>query len=153
MISGVFVPALQHLFTYKPPSPSTQLVLAGKCLSVCGDYTTAACLGYPVGFWWRFLVALAERFSSGPEYLSIPLGTSGRVHNCKIVFSYRNKVYGELACDRIGLSKKWWEGAGKSMNSFSTNWNLHSAVLVGRIRSGSSEVNTSVQTIIGNVEQ
>lgn len=113
VISGVFVPALRHLFTYRSPSASKRLVLVGKCLAECGDYATAAQFDYPNGFWWRFLVNLAELFSSGPDYLSAPLGTSGRVHDCKIVFSYRNRLHGVLGVRRDRLHRKMVGGGGK----------------------------------------
>lgn len=150
VISGDFVPALQHLFTYKPPTASARLVLSGKCLAACGDYATATRLGYPDGFWWKFLLHLAELFGGGPHNLSVPLGTSDGVHDCKAMFSYHNRLHGLLVCDEIGSSQKWWRGAEKSLSSLVKAWGLDSAVLVGRTIVGELTGDASIEPIVGH---
>jgi hypothetical protein len=51
VISGAFVPALHHMVRcYEPPELSASLKLNAKRLVTCGDYATAAYLGYPNEF-------------------------------------------------------------------------------------------------------
>lgn len=58
-ISGVFVPAIEHLSHYTAPQKSRGLTISGKCLVSLEDYATAAAFGYPDGFWWNFLLKLS----------------------------------------------------------------------------------------------
>jgi hypothetical protein len=150
VINGVFVPALRHLFTYEVPHRSKRLVLAGKCLAACGDYAVAADIGYPDGFWWEFLISIAELFGNGPHNISVSLGPGDGVSGATGVFNYQNHLHGVLMYDEIGPSQNKWSEARTTFDSFVQAWGwLESAVLVGQTLTVELRKDVEVKPIVG----
>lgn len=132
VISGAYVPALYHLLEkYEVPGRCGKLTNA-KCLAMCQDYVDAACLGYPDGFWWQFLLRLSEKLGAEPG-----IDPTSRVHSdvpfdCKFIFASEGATYGVIACDEINCAAEWFKGALESADKFSATHELSRVVLVGR---------------------
>lgn len=133
VISGAFVPALHHILRYyEPPKASPSLNLRAKCLATCGDYATAAYFGYPNGFWWQLLVAVAEGLGTAPETSIIPIRVNDVVHDAKIVFACKGRRYGLVLCDKLDPNSRWVREAGESAKKFATDRLLDRTVFVTR---------------------
>jgi hypothetical protein len=137
VISGIYVPALFHLLEeYRRPTRRDRLPLTARCLSACGGYAEATLLGYPNGFWWRFLRSLSERIGAGPSQAYAYVNTAGTVHDCKFVYQMGGKNFGVVTCEDVYMNRKWLTGARKSIEECLVQHKLSGAVLVGRIVHG-----------------
>jgi hypothetical protein len=136
VISGAYVPALRHLLEKYtvPPKRRGQLKLNAKLLDTCKDYVDAACLGYPDGFWWQFLLRLGETLRAEPSLDPTSRPSSEAVFDCKFIFTSDEGTYGVVACDEIKAATKWLEGAAESCDKFSMAHALSCTVLVGKIQ-------------------
>jgi hypothetical protein len=124
VIEGVYVPALHHLFRYETPHKSEHLLLIAHCLLACGGYVEASYIGYPDGFWWQVVLTLAERATNGLVSADIHVNPSGRVNDCKFVFSAGSKQYGFIACDKGNGGRAWLEGASASAEKLQETYSL-----------------------------
>jgi hypothetical protein len=152
VISGAFVPALHHIVRYyEPPKVSTSLNLHAKCLATCGDYATAAYLGYPKGFWWRFLTAIAEGLATAPEISIIPIRTNDVVHDAKLVFSCKGRRCGVILCDKLDSNARWVSEASESARKFAADHVLERTVFVAEkvVPAEASQIRTACAELPG----
>lgn len=150
VISGASVPALHHIVRdYDPPEASPSLSLSATCLTTCGDYATAAYLGYPNGFWWRFLVSVAEGLATAPEVAIIPIRANGSVHDANIVFACKERRYGFILCDYLNPNDQWIREAGESARKFATDYLLARTVFVAeRVVAAQDDVTQAACSIL-----
>jgi hypothetical protein len=135
VISGAYVPALHHLLK-KYRVPPRGALFNAKCLAMCQDYVDAACLGFPDGFWWRFLLKLGESLGAEPSLDAMSHLSSEVVFDCKFILTSERGTYGVVACDEIKGATQWLKGAAESSEKFSTTHELSRVVLVGRSHDG-----------------
>ena len=136
VISGAYVPALHHLLEkYRVPTRRGG-VWKARCLEMCRGYVEAACLGFPDGFWWQFLVRISEMLGTEPSVDDPSVLFTDVIHDCKFVFPLRRGVYGVVVCDEVKGAAQWLDGATESVGKFSTSHGLLRAVLVGQSSNG-----------------
>ncbi len=132
-LCGVYVPALHHLDLYHPPDKSPRLGIIAGCLQKCKDYLAATKLGYPDGYWWRFLVALSEQLDNPPAYIGrFAEGPPGVLVDWKTIFAVEDRRLGITARDKVQMDESWLTGAQKDLEEFVAGWRLARAVLVAR---------------------
>ncbi len=131
-LNGVYVPALHHLDSYELPVNSELLGIAATCLqNSCGDYRAAAKMGYPNGYWWRFLVQLCEYFGRSPTYVGrFTEGPTGVLVDWRIIFSTEGSMHGIIARDAVLKEEKWLAKTREAFHHFLAEDGLATAVLV-----------------------
>ncbi len=153
VIDGVYVPALHHLLHhYKVPKKSPILRLAAQCLIACGGYVEAGYIGYPKGFWWKVLTYSARRLASNVVTASVPVNVGGTVHDCKFVFSNKDKRYGFVACDDGSSESDWLKGAANSAHQVQSTYSTQHVALIVRSMEGEAPKllpGTEVPVIVG----
>jgi hypothetical protein len=133
ILSGVFIPGIRHLLE-EYTLPQGRNMLQAKCLAVCGDYPSAASFDYPNGFWWKFLLALAELIGGPPLLASMPLNVSGQVHDYVVVFHNLDRRCGIVACEQMVFGDKWMKEAALAVDKHAEEYGLQSTVLVAHSR-------------------
>jgi hypothetical protein len=138
-LCGVYVPALHGLDSYEPPVSSPRLQIIVGCLDQCEDYNTAAKLGFPDGYWWKFLIGLSEHFASCPGYIGpFSEGPPDVLVDWKIVFAADGKKLGIVGRDMITTDKIWLQGVQANLENFIAEEQLEKAALVTRVAHSAS---------------
>src|SRR4029077_13416089 len=129
VLSGVYVPALHHLLSYKEPperndrnpDPAAKRrrdITAWYLLEV-GDYLGATAVGYPDGYWWRFMMQISELFKKPPRYLSRPMfGGEDILVDWKVVFQENDKNLALILRDMVALDSHWLAGVNEGLDKF-----------------------------------
>jgi hypothetical protein len=139
LVSGVYVPALYHMLNkYRVPSPLQfgKLRQNARLLAICGGYVEAALLGYPDGFWWQTLLNLVDELGVSPNSGTVPVSSSGKVHDCFFLFVRNGKRVGVIACDEAFGDQEWLDGTAKSAQALLERNRVESAVLMARFGNG-----------------
>lgn len=131
-LNGVYVPALHHLDYYEAPVSSERLRIAATCLQdSCDDYRAAAQIGYPSGYWWRFLIQLCEFFGRAPSYLGkFAEGPSDVLVDWRMIFSIEENRYGIIARDAVLMEEEWLAKTREGFHHFLAEGGLVNAVLI-----------------------
>jgi hypothetical protein len=138
-LCGVYVPALHGLDSYESPVRSPRLQIIVGCLDQCEDYNTAVKLGFPDGYWWKFLIGLSEHFASCPGYIGpFNEGPPDVLVDWKIIFVADGKKLGIVGRDMIATDKIWLQGVQANLENFIAEDQLEKAALVTRVAHSAS---------------
>jgi hypothetical protein len=142
VLSGVYVPALNHLLSYEQPAKRDDLNLdilaerrrhaSARYLLVADDYLGAIRCGYPNGFWWRYLMRLSDLFSNPAKYVSPPLfgGANDALVGWHFIFCEAEQNFALSLRDRIALEVRWLQGERENLDAFARRANASKALLV-----------------------
>jgi hypothetical protein len=139
VISGVYVPALHHLLSYKQPpvaekdSPEQHRARVSAWLLLeARDYLGAIEWGYPDGHWWKFLTRFASFFKIPPSISSPVRHESGILLGWHLVFTERDQRFGLSLRDGVLRDANWLAGERGRLAVFAAQAKLTRALLVAQ---------------------